>query len=152
MPAAVWPPNEHPCLWGGDVAGLQIFCCLRGDGTHITSATVTGVDVNQYVHLHRANMHVSSFRGQIPEAVGNLTSLRIFHVGPSLISGSLPNGLSTLPITRLYISNTLQTGIVPQINYPGLGGVFMRNVVHISGTLPANFMGSEDMMVMMFQS
>jgi hypothetical protein len=138
MPRDIWNPSDHPCLWGASYAGLNPTCCIRGDGATISSIAVTTVSTNLWLHAHRGTMHPGSFRGSLPNSIVDVTTLRGLVLGPSHISGTLPAGLGTLPLIKFGIDNTLNTGNIPSLSYPGLTSVSLKNLVRVSGTLPSS--------------
>jgi hypothetical protein len=58
-------------------------------------------------------------------------------MGPSHISGTVPQELSTLPLRRFYIDNSLLAGTIPEMP-SRIQDFGMRGNKYISGTLPAS--------------
>lgn len=107
----------------------------------MVSASVTSVDVNMWWHVHRGSQHPGNFQGTIPDSVGELKSLRFFSVGPSHISGTLPQSLTTLPLRMLYIDNALMVGTFPEPLPQTLQSVIWRSTKYLSGTMPSSLSG-----------
>ena len=96
IPDDIWEgQGSHPCTWGANHPGVNPSCCIRDDKAgKMVSASVISVDVNMWWHVHRGSQHSGNFKGTIPESVGNLKSLRILAIGPSHISGSMPQTIT----------------------------------------------------------
>jgi hypothetical protein len=140
IPDDIWEgQGSHPCTWGANHPGVNPACCIRDDKAgKMVSASVISVDVNMWWHVHRGSQHSGNFKGTLPESVGNLKSLRVLAIGPSHISGSMPQAITKLPLRRLYLDNTLMIGTFPEPLPKTLQGFIARSTKYLSGTLPAS--------------
>jgi hypothetical protein len=115
-------------------AWVDLFDATNGTGwSHCSDARLDPCGCigpqSYYVWINCKNKHIAEIRlqnelsGTIPDTIGQLTSTYgITLVGNPKLAGTIPKTMATMTeLTGLYLYDNDLTGIVPNLNFTGLG-------------------------------
>eukprot|EP01012_Entosiphon_sulcatum_P023029 TRINITY_DN2800_c0_g1_i1.p1 TRINITY_DN2800_c0_g1~~TRINITY_DN2800_c0_g1_i1.p1 ORF type:complete len:1230 (-),score=177.05 TRINITY_DN2800_c0_g1_i1:2773-6462(-) len=128
-----WPYGP-PCSFYGVVCDSGRPLTINLDGNNLTGTIPDSL--GEIASLRIFHLSKNHLRGTIPRGIANLTDLGLLQINDNELEGTIPAELSQRDsIFSLYLQNNRLTGTVPVLNSPAIAYVDLSNN-QLSGTVP----------------